>query len=260
MKKVYDGEAELVKARLGLKFRCAICGKQHNPVKGEWRRCLQNVDIYQLFQSGDYDLSAWVPSVAPLLKGEAAVKRARKYYITHLRIWESEFELLTIPRKVRMKYRRAVQLERAFEKVLMEWCKKPPYIPLSVERIYESNSRIDLLSVNGKLLLAYEVLELFHCPTGEWDRSRSEDEEKFCRAKYYLLGVDRRLRCAYVERISTEYWDPKELKPQYYLVFWDRFVEVQRDEVQKGIFTWGDQPGAGEAFFGASSSPPHFKT
>jgi hypothetical protein len=231
----YDGEAELLKARLGLKFRCAICGKQHNPAKGEWRRCLQNVDIYQLFQSGDYDLSAWVPSVVQLRKGGVVAERVEKYYSVKLRIWDSEFELLTLPETVKERCKRALQLQRAFNKVFSEWCNKLPDIPLRVERIYESTSAIGLLSVNGKLWDAEEVLELFRCPTKDWDSPvPSFRDGFFWFTKYNLRAIDRELRCALVWRRDAAYrgfikWGtPKKSKFYYYMVYRDRFVEVSR--------------------------------
>jgi hypothetical protein len=43
MKKVYDPEMEFAKARLGLKFRCAVCGGNHYPQGGAWRRCAPKI-------------------------------------------------------------------------------------------------------------------------------------------------------------------------------------------------------------------------
>jgi hypothetical protein len=253
----YDGEAELVKAKLGLKFKCAICGRIHDPAGKVWRRCLRKVEVYRNLADGKYRLYAWVPSVTRLRKGSAVLERAEKYYDVWLSVCDSEFELLTLPERVKERYECALRLQRAFNEVFREWCRKLPDIPLRVEEVYHRRGRISSLKVNGEPWPAYIVLSLFRCPTEYWDSCAPYPADGlYWYREYSICGVERKLRSVLVCRKDMGYKTIRRVKPvkrsiRYYLAYRDRFVEVSRSEAEarKGIYESLDD------YFASSSSP-----
>jgi hypothetical protein len=217
MKKVYDGEAELVKARLGLRFRCAICGKLHDPTKNAWRRCSRAVDVRR-----EVCLTPPLPSSLRIRKGMRAEKIWR-YYEKTVTVWESIFELLTTTKRVKERYRRALELGRVFNQVFLERVERLPDVQLRVDKCEKGDyNEITSIWINGEEYDSRRVLELFTSPAGLWEKVERASRS-FRATTYSIYMVSDDLSHIVVQQRRSEYVGSEivSLKKRYYLLSQD---------------------------------------
>ncbi len=102
----YDGEQELMKAKLGLKFRCIICGRVHNPSKNSWRKCTPKIEKIITF----YPKELKVVKDAMEVLGEKEVRKIMKRYSFYVQVYDSDFECVTIYHEIMDRVSRAYDL------------------------------------------------------------------------------------------------------------------------------------------------------
>jgi len=244
----YNGEDELFKAKLGIKFKCAICGKIHDPQKNGWKICLIEVrkkrevpkSCFIMPKTGKYIIR----------KGKSAVEKLFNKYIFDIKVYEDDFELLTVPKKVLERYNRAVELCKAGMAVFYEKVEKLPDIPIEVTNVQLGGwGEIITININGEEFNADYILETFFCsPTGSW--SSSENSGKYFYAtNYSIYKIDKNLRYALVQRRDTKYKNRQllSLDKRYYLVSKDNYIEIPENlrklagmTMEEIIKKWGE--------------------
>jgi hypothetical protein len=88
----YDGKEELMKAILGLKFRCVFCGRLHNPEKNAWKKCKPKIEKIIEFTPKDLKI---VKDAAQIL-GEKEVKKIIRRYSFRVQIYDNDYECVTV--------------------------------------------------------------------------------------------------------------------------------------------------------------------
>jgi len=224
----YDGEQELMKAKLGLKFRCIICGRTHDPTKNVWEKCFKRAkEMYKIFDKTCFDTINL--RKYRITKGTEVVKKLSDRYCFEIKIYDSDFELLTIPKKVQERYRRALEWCKAGIAVLKKELNKLPDIPTIVNNATHGKyGEFDKLVINGNEYDASEILEYIFCsPTGSWSSSNISGKY-FSATNYSIYKVDKNLKYALVQRRDSQYKKGHliGLKKSYYLASRKGYVEI----------------------------------
>jgi len=214
-----DVEFELVKAIMGMKFKCGVCGKTHDPKKRGWIKCYELIldrlsrDIYGVF---DYV----IPFPTFVRKGQKAKEIVEKYSFPSVWFFKHDFELAIMPKVILERRRRFIEYYNAWLQFIKEKIEKLPDVTPNVSVVERGNYReITRILVHGEEFSSIYLRLVFTPPSGKW--SDSENDGKWFKAlnhSFYQITPD--LEYAVIQERRSEYYKKqiRSLKKKVYLI------------------------------------------
>lgn len=214
-----DVEFELVKAIMGLKFKCGVCGKTHDPKKQAWIKCYKStLNLLRRDRYGVFDYV--VPFPTFVRKGQKAREMVKKYSFPSVWFFKYNFELAIMPKIVLERKRRFIEYYDAWLQFIKEKIEKLPDVTPNTSVVERGNYReITRIRVHGEEFNSIYLQSVFTPPSGEWSVSGIDGKLfKALNHSFYQITPD--LKYAVIQERRSEYYKGqiRSLEKKVYLI------------------------------------------